>query len=105
QRGRLESRALRRLSRPRVLARLRRGGRLFRARALLPPAGVAARAAALARERVQEDLASRSFTSACSSRFAGVGTPSASPRRATKPLRWSISVGLPRCRSCAVEEN
>ena len=35
----------------------------------------------------------------------GVGTPSSAPRRATKPLRWSISLGLPRARSCAVEES
>src|SRR5439155_5064905 len=48
---------------------------------------------------------SRSFTSARSTRLAGVGTPSASPLRTTKPFRWSISVGVPRARSWAVEED
>src|SRR5882762_9753676 len=52
-----------------------------------------------------EPRSSRSFTSARSTRLAGVGTPSASPLRTTKPFRWSISVGLPRTRSWAVEEN
>lgn len=39
-----------------------------------------------------------------SSRLTGVGTPSSTPRRTTYPLRWAISVGRPRARSCAVEE-
>ena len=44
------------------------------------------------------------MTSTFSAWFSGVGTPSAAPRLTTYPFRWSISVGLPRARSCAVDE-
>jgi len=37
--------------------------------------------------------------------IAGVAIPSFAPVRTTYPLRWSISVLLPRARSCAVDEN
>ena len=48
---------------------------------------------------------SASLTMVCSAKLLGVGRPSSAPFRTTKPFRKSISVGLPRARSCAVEEN
>src|SRR5436309_6591241 len=49
-----------------------------------------------------EPRSSRSFTSARSTRLAGVGTPRPSRLRTRKPYRRSISVGLPRARSWAL---
>src|SRR5581483_2995450 len=54
QRGGLESRAVRRVSRPRIMARVSRAGGVRGARALLSSAGPAARATALACKRVAE---------------------------------------------------
>src|SRR3954451_7367462 len=47
---------------------------------------------------------SASFTITCSAWLVGVGTPSSAPLRTTWPLRKSISLGLPRARSCAVDD-
>src|SRR5262249_8013609 len=52
----------------------------------------------------EEIDSSRSFTSARSVWFTGVGTPISPPRRTTKPFSASISVRLRRWRSCAVDE-
>src|SRR5882762_226067 len=48
---------------------------------------------------------SSSSTSVYSAWFAGVGTPSSAPRRTIWPLRDSISVRLPRFKSCPVDES
>src|SRR5262245_9662149 len=53
---------------------------------------------------IDYERASSSFTNATIDWLTGVGTPSSAPRRTTKPLSASISVGLPRSRSWAVEE-